>query len=137
MSNGFPLEIITPEQEFWQDDAEALSLQTPLGSLTVLAGHAPLVANVPAQQLRVRRAGEWKDICCTEGFLEVRPDRVLLFVQDCAWPEDMPAHAELDERARAEELALRSRSLYEHQSLAIQLTRAMVRLQRPKLTQQD
>lgn len=137
MYKSFPLEIITPEQEFWQEDAEGLSLLTPGGSVTILADHAPLVASIPAQKLRICKNGEWKEAQCAAGFLEVRPDEVLLFVQDCAWPEDMPAHEALDAKARAEERALRSRSIYEHQTSAITLTRAMLRLKNPKLTQQD
>ena len=137
MARTFPLEIITPQQEFWQQPVDALTLTTAKGSMTVLAGHMLLVASIARQQLRFRVNGEWKTACCADGFLEVRPDEVLLFVQDCAWPQELADHLAQEERARSEEQALRRRSILEHKASAIDLTRAMVKLRHPELTQQD
>lgn len=138
MEREFPLEIITPQQQFWQKPVQALSLTGPLGSMTILASHAPLVAGIHAQRFRLKTADDgWQELCCADGFLEVRPDRVLLFVQDCAWPTELDAHLARTARAQTEEQALRRRSVRESKTSAIQMTRAIVKMNHPELTQQD
>ncbi len=137
MAKQFPLEIITPQQEFWRQPVEALTLTVAGGSMTVLAHHAPLVACVEAQRFRFRTREGWQEACCAAGFLEVRPDEVLLFVQDCAWPQELAAHLDREESARREEQALRQRSILEHKTSAIDLTRTLIGRNHPNLTQQD
>lgn len=137
MAKEFPLEIITPQQAFWQQPAEALWLQGPFGSMTILAGHAPLVAGVSPQEMRLKAGGRWQTFCCAEGFLEVRPDAVLLFAQDCAWPQDLEAHRQREAEAAEEEQMLRRRGAHDVRSASITITRELVKAQHPELQQQD
>lgn len=124
----FPLEILTPEREFFSGSVEALTVTLPDGLLTVLAGHRPMVAALEPGELRCKRGGEWLVCACSEGFLEVAPGKVCVFVQSCENP------GEIDEaRARAafeRESALYAgkQSLREHELTRLALARAMTRL---------
>ncbi|MEG1560333.1 MAG: ATP synthase F1 subunit epsilon [Clostridia bacterium] len=124
----FRLEILTPERKFLDADVEFVTVEACDGRLTVLGGHAPMVAPLSDGVLTVRIDGEEKEAFHSMGFLEVRPDAVLLFSQACEWPE------EIDEsRARAayekatEELRQRQ-SILEHRHSELSLSRAIERL---------
>ena len=94
--NTFHLEVLTPERRFLDDEVEMVTVDACDGKLTVLAGHAPMVAPIVSGTLTVRLCGEEKAAYHSPGFLEVRPDKTLIFTQACEWPE------EIDEsRARA------------------------------------
>ncbi len=124
----FPLEVLTPEREFFSGSVEALTVNLPDGLLTVLSGHQPMVAALEPGELRFKLEGEWRVCACSEGFLEVAPDKVRAFVQSCEEP------GEIDEaRARAayeRESALYAgkQSLREHELTRLALARAMTRL---------
>ena len=124
----FRLEVLTPERRFLDAQAEMVSVQAIDGRLSVLGGHAPMVAPLSNGTLRLRIDGEEKEAFHAKGFLEVRPDEVLLFSEACEWPD------EIDEsRARAicekANAALRQKqSLIEHRMSELSLSRAMMRL---------
>ena len=130
MSRPFSLEVITPEQAFLKTQVEALTLQLPDGEMTVLAGHEPLVANIGESVAKLKLAEGWKNLVCSPGFLEVRPDEALLFVQDCAWPENAQERSAREAEAIARDKLLRRQSVYEHRAQSINLGRMLSRLQK-------
>ncbi|MDD4715414.1 MAG: ATP synthase F1 subunit epsilon [Oscillospiraceae bacterium] len=125
----FPLDILTPEHQFFSTHAEALTIQAPDGSLTILAGHAPLVAPFIPGSLSVKVNGEWKEAFHSSGFLEVLREGVIVFAQACEWPENIDEKRALEAKRRAEERLRQRQSINEHQNSQIALARAMVRLQ--------
>jgi F-type H+-transporting ATPase subunit epsilon len=58
MDDAFAVEVVTPEQTLLAGAATAVVLRTSDGTLTVLAGHAPLVGDVMPGLLSVERADE-------------------------------------------------------------------------------
>ncbi len=133
MSRSFKLEIITPTREFLEITAEAVSATTLDGEITVLAGHAPMVAALGIGELKCKEiGGAWRKAFHSEGFLEVRPDEVLIFAQACEWPEEIDVKRAESARERALEKLRQKQSMYEYHHTSISLARAMTRL---KLTQ--
>ena len=62
------------QSTLFEGEAEKLICETPMGQMTVLDHHLPLIARVIGPSLAVvRKTGERTDIPLAGGFLEVRP----------------------------------------------------------------
>ena len=55
MAESFGAELVTPEVNLFAGPATAVVLRTSIGSLTVLAGHAPFVGDVVAGEVKIER----------------------------------------------------------------------------------
>ncbi|MDR0916733.1 MAG: ATP synthase F1 subunit epsilon [Oscillospiraceae bacterium] len=133
MAKLFNLQVLTPEREFFSGDVEAVWLNLPDGSFTILANHMPLVAPVAICDLKIKQNDEWRVAFASEGFVEVRRDGVLLFLQTCEWPDEIDARRAEDAKLRAEEQLRQKRSIAENNELRIELARAMERLRVSRL----
>ena len=125
----FKLNILTPEREFYNGQAEALVVNAQDGSLGIYADHAPMVAALPVGSLKIKNEkGEWKEAFNAQGFIEVLHNEVLVFVHACEWPEDIDvirAQRALEEQ---QEKLRQKQSINEYKASKIALARAMERL---------
>lgn len=128
MSKLFKLEIITPLREFLSINAEAVTINGLDGEMTVLADHAPMVAAIEVGALKIKENGNWKIAFCSEGFIDVRPDEVLIFSQTCEWPEEIDVSRAEEAKNRALEKISKEQALQDYKHTSISLARAMVRL---------
>ncbi len=127
--NSYLLEIMTPERLFFDGQVESLQINGSDGELSIWKGHATMLATMPVGGLTIHTAeGEVKDAFHSEGFVEVRPDRVLVFVQSCEWPEEINAARAREAMDRANEKLRQKQSILEHRHTEISLARAMARL---------
>ena len=128
MEKQFRLEIITPTRQFLETSAEAITVTCNDGELSVLSGHAPLVVALDIGELRIKENGNWRSAFHSEGFMEVRPDEVLVFSQACEWPEEIDVARAERALERSTEKLRQQQSIFENRHTKISLTRAMVRL---------
>ena len=129
MAKLFNLKIFTPEREFFDDNVEAVSAVAPDGSVMILADHAPFIMPLSIGTVRIKKDGKWNDSVNSEGFLEVRHDGVLIFVQACEHPDEIDTRRAEEARRRAEEHLRQKQSISEYKQSKIALARAMARLQ--------
>ena len=129
MPKLFNLKIITPERRFFDGDVEGVTANAPDGSIMVLADHAPMIMPVSVGNIGIKKDGKWEKSVNSEGFMEVRHEGVLLFVQACEHPEEIDARRAEEARRRAEELLRQKQSMSEYKHSKIALARAMARLQ--------
>ena len=130
--NTFKLEIITPTREFLETDAVSLTFTCADGEITILKGHIPMVASLAIGELTIRDESGTRTAFHSEGFVEVRPDEVLVFSQACEWPDEIDVSRAQSARERAMEKLRQKQSIYENRHTKISLTRAMVRLKLSK-----
>lgn len=128
----FKLEIITPTREFLETEAVALTFNSTDGEITILKGHMPMVASLGIGELKIRDENGVRVAFHSEGFVEVRPDEVLVFSQACEWPDEIDVSRAESARERATERLRQKQSILENRQTAISLTRAMVRLKLSK-----
>jgi len=84
----FPVEILTPEGNVFDDEVEMLSTRTGEGSLGVLANHAPLLAILEPTELRLHReGGEVETFAQAEGYLQVVDNSALVLVEEAHRPD--------------------------------------------------
>ena len=124
----FDLSIMTPEREFFSGQVDALTITGIDGQMTVLAGHAPMVASLAVGEIAIKQDGAWREAVNSEGFMEVLQDSVVVFVQACEWPEYIDMRRAEEAKHRAEERIRQRQSIWENKSSKIALARAMVRL---------
>ena len=55
--NTFPVEVLTPEGQVFEGEVEMVSTRTAVGSIGVLANHAPLMAMLEPTELRLYESG--------------------------------------------------------------------------------
>jgi len=128
MPKLFNLKILTPEREFFSGDVEALTADAPDGSIMILADHAPFIMPVSIGNIGIKKDGEWEKSINSEGFMEVRREGVLIFVQTCEHPDEIDARRAEEARRRAEEHMRQKQSMSEYKQSKIALARAMARL---------
>lgn len=126
--NTFRLHILTPERQFFDEQVEALTIDTTDGELTVLAGHAAISVPLTIGSLYIKQEGKWRQAFQAGGFLEVDENGAHVFVQVCEWPEDIDARRAEEAERRATERIRQRRSLEEYQWSKTSLARAMGRL---------
>jgi F-type H+-transporting ATPase subunit epsilon len=105
----FQVEVLTPEGEAFNDEVEMVSTRTPVGSIGVLARHAPLLAMLDPTELRLYKSeSEVLRFAQGEGFIQIAENRALLLVDEVFEVDDLdPADLE-DRLRRAEETISRS-----------------------------
>jgi F-type H+-transporting ATPase subunit epsilon len=100
----FPVEVLTPEGEVFSEEVEMLSTRTSVGSIGVLANHAPLLAQLEPTELRLYRSeSEVVRFAQAEGYLQVGENRALLLVEEAISPDalDRPTFETRLSEARA------------------------------------
>ena len=90
------LDIVTPERLAYSDQVDAVVAPGSDGELGILPHHAPLLTTLGVGELRIRKGGTEESFAIVGGFLQVRPDRVVVMAETA----DMAS--EID-RQRAEE----------------------------------
>lgn len=105
----FPVEVLTPEGEVFDDEVEMVSTRTASGSIGVLANHTPLLAMLDPTELRLYRSeDEVVRFAQGEGYMQVAGNRVLILVEDAVAPEALDRADLKDRLARARETAERA-----------------------------
>jgi F-type H+-transporting ATPase subunit epsilon len=97
------LEIVTPERLAYSDLVDAVNLPGIEGELGVLPHHAPLVSMLGVGELRIRKGGSEEAFAIVGGFLQVRPDKVVVMAETA----DMASEIDLEKAQEARRSAER------------------------------
>ena len=72
------LEIVTAERVVFAEDVDAVIASGVEGQLGILPHHSPLMTSLQPGEMLVRKGGEEFSLAITGGFIEVRPDRIIV-----------------------------------------------------------
>jgi F-type H+-transporting ATPase subunit epsilon len=79
----FPVEVLTPEGEVFAEDVQMISTKTTIGSIGILANHAPVLAMLDPTELRLYRSdSDVVTFAQSEGYMQVADNRALLLVEE-------------------------------------------------------
>ncbi len=106
------VQLITPERTLISEEIASLSCPTTDGQITILPGHAPLVATLESGELIARNGGDDRYLHVAGGFIEVRKNNQIVILADAA-----EHYFEID-IARAEQAKEAAQKLLEKQHLA-------------------
>ena len=97
------LEIVTAERQTFSGDVNAVIAPGIEGQLGILPHHAPLMTMLQPGELIVKKDGEELYLVITGGFLEVRPDKVIILADACERCEEIDIARAEEAKKRAEE----------------------------------
>ena len=120
---GIRLEIVTAEQLIYSDEVDAVIASGLEGQLGLLPHHTPLMTILQIGELRVEKGDEEISLAISGGFLEVRPDRIIVLA-------DAAERADVIDLARAEEAKRRAQEYLAHRTPEVDVTRAEASLRR-------
>src|SRR4029453_304133 len=98
------LEIVTPERLAFSGEVDSVQLPGVGGELGVLPHHAPLVSLLGVGELRIRKGGSEETFAVAGGFLQVRPDKVVVMAETA----DMASEIDLEKAQEARREAERA-----------------------------
>ncbi len=98
------LEIVTPERLAYSGEVDSVQLPGSEGELGVLPHHAPLVSTLGVGELRIRKGTSEESFAIIGGFLQVRPDKVVVMAETA----DLAAEIDLEKAVEARREAERA-----------------------------
>ena len=118
-SNSLRVRLVTPERILFEQTADAVELPAKNGYMEVLYGHAPLLAELGAGDVRIHGGGAGGEQIYNVnwGFVEVLPDRVTILASDALKPEEIDvnrAQQQLDRGLKMWNEAGDSEEAYDH-----------------------
>jgi F-type H+-transporting ATPase subunit epsilon len=96
----FRCQVLTPEGEVFNDEVEMVSTRTGVGTLGVLANHAPLMGMLEPTELRLYKTeSDIVRFAQSEGYLQVIENECLLLVEEAIPPDKLDV-SDLEERLK-------------------------------------
>jgi len=123
------LEIVTPEKLAYRDQVDEVLVPGADGQLGILPHHTPLITTLGVGELRIRKGNAEEYFAIVGGFLQVRPDKVVVMAETA----DVASEIDLEraQQARKDAEAALSSAYVEAADVAAAraaLDRALVRI---------
>lgn len=127
--SGIKLDIVTAERAVYSEEVDMVIAPGVEGELGILPHHAPLMTTLQPGELRVRKGGEEVSLAISGGFLEVRPDRIVVLADAAERAEEIDAaRAEEAKRRAQEKLAEKHAPGFDAIRVEASLLRSLARL---------
>ncbi|MFQ5855400.1 MAG: F0F1 ATP synthase subunit epsilon [Anaerolineae bacterium] len=98
------LDIVTAERNVYSEDVDMVTAPGIEGELGVLPRHAPLMTALQPGELRIRKGDQVEFFAVGGGFLEVRPDRVIVLADSAEHVDEIDIERAEAARQRAEKM---------------------------------
>ena len=108
---GIRLDIVTAERMVYSDDVDMVVAPGHEGQLGILPHHTPLMTTLLPGELRIKKGGEEVSLAISGGFLEVRPDRVVVLADAAERVDEIDVERAEAARKRAKEKLSQQREL--------------------------
>jgi F-type H+-transporting ATPase subunit epsilon len=116
------LEIVTPERRAFTDEVDMVVVPGVEGQLGILPHHTPLISALGTGELKIKQHGSEQVMLISGGFVEVRPDKVVIMA-------DVAEHSDEIDEARAVEARRRAEAELERAHEPADLARVRAALQ--------
>lgn len=127
--SSLKLDIVTAERIVYSAEVDIIIAPGEEGQLGILPHHAPLMTILQSGELVVRRGNQEDTLAISGGFLEVRPDRVIILADSAERAEEIDiARAEAARKRAEERLRDRKTAGLDELRAAAALRRAIARL---------
>jgi F-type H+-transporting ATPase subunit epsilon len=96
------LDIVTAEKSVYSEDVDEVIAPGAQGQLGILPHHAPLMTMLEPGELVIKKGSDEFYLVVSGGFLEVRPDRVIVLADTAERAEEIDISRAEEARKRAE-----------------------------------
>jgi F-type H+-transporting ATPase subunit epsilon len=97
------IDVVTAERVVYSEEVDAVIAPGMEGQLGILPHHAPLMTTLQSGELVIRKGGKEESLAISGGFLEVRPDHVIVLADQAERAEEIDVARAEAARKRAEE----------------------------------
>ncbi len=116
------LEIVSPERRAFTGEVDEVVVPGVDGQLGILPHHTRLITALGTGELRIKKDGTEQSLLISGGFVEVRPDKVIVMA-------DLAEHSDEIDEARAVEARKRAEAELEAAKDPVDLARVRAALQ--------
>ena len=116
------LEIVSPERRVYDDEVDMVVVPGLNGQLGILPHHTPLISSLGVGELKIKKSGTEESMLISGGFVEVRPDKVVVMA-------DLAEHSDEIDEARAIEARKQAQQELEQATTSVDLARVRAALQ--------
>src|SRR5205809_5300921 len=102
MAATLKLEIVTPEAKTYSEDVEMVTLPGVEGEMGIYPMHVPLMTQIVAGEIVVRKDGQEYFLAVGEGFVEITGDKVAIMTDMAIKAADIDEAKADEARRRAE-----------------------------------
>jgi F-type H+-transporting ATPase subunit epsilon len=128
MAETIQLEVVTPERQVVDEQAEYIEIPALTGYIGVLPGHAPLIAELAVGEINYRTGSAVKRLAVAWGFAEVLAHKVTILAETAERAEEIDVSRAEAAKQRAED-ALRTAGVQGNPEAQAALQRAAARLE--------
>jgi len=129
MAQPFKLEIVTPDEMFFEGEATLIEFYTQDGEIGVYAGHIPLTTVLaPGIATITTPDGQKQKAALLSGFAEILPNHVRILAESAEWPDQIDKQRAEQAKARAEQRIHSNDKSVDMARAQLALSKAMVRL---------
>lgn len=129
MADMFKLQIVTPDEVFYEGNAGMVELTTTEGDIGVYANHISLTAIVAPGVLKIHEASQVRKASLISGFIEILPETITIMAEVAEWPEEIDIRRAEEARVRAERRLKEHRPEIDMFRAEMALKRALTRLE--------
>jgi F-type H+-transporting ATPase subunit epsilon len=133
LAEKFKLTIVTPDREFFNEEATMVEFNTTEGEIGVYAGHAPLTVIVNPGVLTITQGDTVRNAALHAGFVQILPEEVTILAEIIEWPGEIDEPRASAARQRAEERLARRDANLDIDRAEAALMRAIARINAAQL----
>jgi F-type H+-transporting ATPase subunit epsilon len=122
------LDIVTAERLVYSEEVDEVVAPGVEGQLGILPHHAPLMTMLEPGELMVKKDGDELNLAISGGFMEVRPDHVIILADSAERAEEIDIARAEEARKRAQEALAGAPAMEAQFAAEAALQRAMARL---------
>ena len=97
------LDIVTAERLVYSEDVDEVVAPGVDGQLGILPHHSPLMTMLAPGELLVKQDGDELNLAVSGGFMEVRPDHIIILADTAERAEEIDLARAEEARKRAEQ----------------------------------
>jgi F-type H+-transporting ATPase subunit epsilon len=112
------LEIVTPEAKIYSEDVDMVTLPGVEGEMGIYPMHVPLMTQVVAGEVAVRKGAQESHLAVGDGFVQITGDRVAILTDMAIKADDIDEAKAEEARKRAE--ARLSEKLSDEEAASVQ-----------------
>jgi F-type H+-transporting ATPase subunit epsilon len=116
------LEIVSPERRVYDDEVDMVIVPGRNGQLGILPRHTRLISSLGVGELRIKKGGSEESMLISGGFVEVRPDKVIVMA-------DLAEHSDEIDEAKAVEARKSAQAELEQTKDPVDIARVRAALQ--------
>ncbi len=126
------LDITTPRRVVYSNEIDMLIARAIDGNIGIMPGHTPLVTALENSVVRIKNNDKEIPIPISDGFLEVKPDKINLIVRTAELPEEIDLQRAKKAKERAERRLREEKSKVNQARAEAALDRAVSRINAAK-----